>query len=143
MIQVTVKNLQNEVVASAKFATLESAEAYVAEQTASQSGCLWGTLAHTEHVCTEGHDEVHTECATIEHAQTFTVEYADLGDVEAWDAIRSERNRLLAECDWTQLADSPLNAVIKAQFVTYRQLLRDMTDAPSPEEVQWPIKPSV
>ena len=142
MIQVTVKNLQNEVVASAKFATLELAEAYVAEQTASQSVCLWGTLAHVESVPTGEVDEMGLPVVElVEHAQDFTVEYADLGDVEAWDAIRAERNRLLAECDYTQLVDSPLSTEIKAQYVTYRQLLRDITNAISPEEVIWPIKP--
>lgn len=142
MIKVIVKNLQNEVIAASEHATLEIAETYVASQTASQAVCLWGKLARTEHVCAEGHDEVHTECATIDHPQEFTIEYADMGDELAWEAIRAERNRLLAECDYTQLVDSPLSVEVKAQYVTYRQLLRDITEVASPDLVQWPIKPS-
>jgi len=42
-------------------------------------------------------------------------------------AIRVQRDRRLAACDWTQLADSPLSAEAKAAWVTYRQALRDIT----------------
>ena len=55
------------------------------------------------------------------------------------DAIRLQRNDLLAASDWTQLPDS-LSADRRATWATYRQQLRDMMadDAPSfptpPEE---------
>lgn len=40
--------------------------------------------------------------------------------------LRLIRNRLLAQCDWTQAADSPLSDSKKAEWATYRQALRDL-----------------
>lgn len=40
--------------------------------------------------------------------------------------IRKERNRLLRESDWTQMADSPLTETERATWATYRQQLRDL-----------------
>jgi hypothetical protein len=49
----------------------------------------------------------------------------------------------LANSDWTQLADVPLTAEMKAQWATYRQQLRDLTDqAGFPDQINWPGTPS-
>ena len=42
--------------------------------------------------------------------------------------IRFNRDKLLLESDWTQLPDSPLSDSKKAEWATYRQTLRDLTD---------------
>ena len=42
--------------------------------------------------------------------------------------IRFNRNKLLADSDWTQLVDSPLSSSKKTEWATYRQSLRDLTD---------------
>lgn len=56
--------------------------------------------------------------------------------------IRSERNHLLALCDWTQNADSPLSNEQKAAWATYRQALRDVPEQPGfPYDVVWPTQP--
>ena len=56
-----------------------------------------------------------------------------------WDDIRRERDGLLAACDWTQVADAPVDA---AAWATYRQALRDVPqDFASPDEVVWPTAP--
>ena len=53
--------------------------------------------------------------------------------------VRAERNRLIAECDWTQVEDSPVD---KAAWATYRQELRDLTlQAGFPFDVTYPTKP--
>ena len=39
--------------------------------------------------------------------------------------IRNQRNGMLANSDWTQLGDAPLTDEKKAEWVTYRQALRD------------------
>jgi len=53
---------------------------------------------------------------------------------------RAERNRLLAETDWTQVADSPVDA---EAWASYRQALRDIPQqAGFPTDVTWPTKPS-
>ena len=67
-------------------------------------------------------------------------------------ANRSQRDMLLAACDWTQIPDSPLSAESKTAWATYRQELRDITShANWPNLVgagqdgtggDWPTKPS-
>jgi len=60
----------------------------------------------------------------------------------AWACIRARRDALLAACDWTQMADSPLSTKDKAAWTTYRQALRDIPgDCESPLTVTWPVKP--
>jgi hypothetical protein len=56
-----------------------------------------------------------------------------------WDSIRAERNFLLSQSDWTQLADAPLSPEQKQAWTVYRQALRDVPSSfATPEEVVWP-----
>jgi|LakMenEpi03Aug12_release.lakeMendotaPanAssembly.Ray.scaffolds.fasta_scaffold1466475_1 hypothetical protein len=60
-------------------------------------------------------------------------------DEEKAAEVRAQRNTLLAECDWTQLADAPGD---KAAWATYRQELRDISTQPGfPWTVDWPVAP--
>lgn len=53
--------------------------------------------------------------------------------------VRAQRNTLLSDCDWTQVADAPVD---KAAWSTYRQSLRDITTQPDfPWSIVWPNKP--
>ena len=64
-------------------------------------------------------------------------------DAQRADSVRKERNKLIAESDWTQLSDSPLSDSVKATWVTYRQALRDLPTAEGfPHTMTWPTKPS-
>lgn len=55
------------------------------------------------------------------------------------EEIRSRRNLRLAECDWTQVADAPVDQVA---WASYRQALRDIPEqAGFPHDVAWPAKP--
>lgn len=55
------------------------------------------------------------------------------------DEVRKERNKLLSETDWTQIADAPVD---KAVWAVYRQTLRDVpTQEGFPHNIDWPIKP--
>lgn len=75
----------------------------------------------------------------------------EIGDW-SWDAelleqdVRRERNRLLTLSDWTQMSDSPLSTDMKDAWATYRQELRDITDAldgiQSLGDVPWPNTPA-
>jgi hypothetical protein len=56
-----------------------------------------------------------------------------------WNVIRAERNKLLADCDWTQLPDASADA---AAWATYRQALRDITTQANPFAIVWPESPS-
>ena len=60
---------------------------------------------------------------------------------QKWREIREKRNRLLFECDWTQLPDSPLSEEKREEWRIYRQELRDVTNCDSPDHVIWPNKP--
>jgi hypothetical protein len=53
--------------------------------------------------------------------------------------VREERDRLLVSCDWTQVADVPVD---KAAWAAYRQLLREIPlQEGFPWEVIWPDAP--
>lgn len=55
------------------------------------------------------------------------------------DLVRQQRIQLLAESDWTQVADAPVD---KAAWATYRQQLREVTNQPGfPTNLEWPTKP--
>ena len=61
---------------------------------------------------------------------------------EKLNMVRTERNKKLAECDWTQFNDSPLTDEKKTEWQTYRQLLRDITDGFDNDTViTWPEPP--
>ncbi len=59
--------------------------------------------------------------------------------------VRTMRNDLLAESDWTQVGDSPLTAEEKSQWQMYRQKLRDLpadfSGATTLEAVTFPEAP--
>ena len=58
---------------------------------------------------------------------------------------RNIRNQLLADSDWTQGNDSPLNADTKVLWATYRSSLRSLPEHenwPNLEDADWPTKPS-
>ena len=59
--------------------------------------------------------------------------------------MRSMRDRLLAESDWTQTVDAPFTDSKKAEWATYRQTLRDLpanAGSPIPSVVEFPDKPN-
>lgn len=59
-----------------------------------------------------------------------------------WAALRVERDRLLAECDWTQVPDVPLTLLQKTAWAKYRRKLRDMPETTQdPANPVWPTKP--
>lgn len=64
-----------------------------------------------------------------------------VSDEQKATMIRTQRNALLTESDWTQVADAPVNA---EAWATYRQALRDITthaNFPNLEDADWPVKP--
>ena len=62
-------------------------------------------------------------------------------DTLTWNHIRVERDRRLAETDWTQMPDVPQETIWK--WKTYRQDLRDIPQKQTdPTNITWPTKPS-
>ena len=64
---------------------------------------------------------------------------------DEWEHIRRERDRLLAESDWTQANDTPLSDADVAKWKTYRTSLRDLPSDQSSKtkysDITWPTKP--
>ncbi len=57
--------------------------------------------------------------------------------------VRDERNALLSQTDWTQIADAALGAHTAEEWATYRQELRDLPAGFSKvSEVVWPTPPA-
>ena len=55
------------------------------------------------------------------------------------DTIRIQRDALLSQSDWTQVADAPVD---KEAWASYRQALRDIPKQKGyPNQVVWPKKP--
>jgi hypothetical protein len=75
---------------------------------------------------------------------SITDETFEMPETMAW--LRNKRNLMLEECDWTQAADSPLSDSKKAEWATYRQQLRDLTNTytteNSIEDIVFPTKPT-
>ena len=60
--------------------------------------------------------------------------------------IRTHRDSLLFQCDWTQIADSPLTDEKKVSWAAYRQYLREVpstnTGLARLDQVAWPTPPT-
>ena len=62
---------------------------------------------------------------------------------ERWGVVRSTRNRLLQESDWTQLPDVPMQKDQYEAWKKYRQMLRDIPQiSTKPDDVRWPEIPA-
>jgi hypothetical protein len=79
------------------------------------------------------------EDGTVVTAAEQEAEYKARKDAEQAVNMRRTRTEKLKDCDWTQLADSPVD---KAVWATYRQALRDVpTQTGFPWNVTWPTQP--
>ena len=64
-----------------------------------------------------------TQCST---------EYRALVDSSIWNVVRIDRDKLLAESDWTVMPDSPLSTSKQNEWKTYIQSLRDIPQGSVP-----------
>ena len=81
-----------------------------------------------------------------------TAKIAELETAEPLRLLRVERNKLIAETDWTQLKDISLDSIREKNWKEYRQALRDLPNGSTPKlnsygdldmsSVTWPDKPS-
>ena len=84
-------------------------------------------------------EEINAKLTELEAAQPFRL-------------LREERNKLIAETDWTQLKDISLDSIREKNWKEYRQALRDLPNGSTPKldsygnldmsSVTWPDKPS-
>jgi len=77
---------------------------------------------------------------------------SELKAAEPFKLLREERNKRIAETDWTQLKDIDLDIIRERNWKNYRQALRDLPAKSNPKldnfgnldmsSVTWPDKPS-
>tara|TARA_B000000532_G_scaffold234654_1_gene219308 strand:- start:88 stop:471 length:384 start_codon:yes stop_codon:yes gene_type:complete len=77
---------------------------------------------------------------------------SELKAAEPFKLLRQERNKRIAETDWTQLKDIDLDIIRDRNWRNYRQALRDLPSKSNPKlnsfgeldmkSVTWPDKPS-
>ena len=99
------------------------------------------------------HDKIQTQPTEDE----VNAKIAELQTAEPFRLLRIERNKLIAETDWTQLPDTLVNAAIdyiplEQAWKNYRQQLRDLPSKSNPKldsfgeldmtSVTWPTPPS-
>ena len=106
---------------------------------AQDSNDNWITVNSVGPVFTEYTDDD----GNVQSVDAQTTAYRARIDAEAAESARDVRTRLLAESDWTQMADTALTTEKKAEWATYRQSLRDLPDASGwPHTHTLPTKPS-
>ena len=84
--------------------------------------------------------------------EEINIKITQLKEAEPFRLLRVERNKLLAETDWTQLKDIDLDIIRERNWKNYRQALRDLPAKSNPKlneygdldmtSVSWPDKPS-
>tara|TARA_R100001460_G_scaffold19594_2_gene40729 strand:- start:352 stop:747 length:396 start_codon:yes stop_codon:yes gene_type:complete len=97
---------------------------------------------------TDNHDYVENNAPpTLDDYKWTGSEWQELPKPQelALPHIRTRRDYLLKQCDWTQANDSPLSDAKKTEWATYRQALRDLpdsyTDTDEASKVVWPEEP--
>ena len=111
---------------------------YAAVLTALHPDALWGLTNNDLRTLTwdEGNADPKPDAATLDAA------WPAVRDARAGAQVRSERDALLAGCDWTQVADAPLSASVKQAWADYRQTLRDIPQTQDdPDSIVWPEQP--
>lgn len=71
-----------------------------------------------------------------------TPEELDAEKIEWWKGHRIERNFRLAETDWVVLRALERNESVPAEWLTYRQELRDLTTNPDFDGTNYPVRPN-
>ena len=82
-----------------------------------------------------------------EYIELTAEELAEMEDRAAvadldFTTVRMERNGMLSQSDWTQIADAALGAHTAEEWAAYRQELRDLPGGfTKVSEVVWPTPP--
>lgn len=67
-------------------------------------------------------------------------DFAEAKEQQAWFNLRAGRRPLLAQSDWTQVPDAPVD---QSAWASYRQALRDLpNNTTDPFNPDWPVPPS-
>ena len=83
-----------------------------------------------------------TEIVEFTDTEKLEIEYYNnhIAPIQSMEDLRTRRNQLLTESDWTQSRDVFLSN--DEEWKTYRQQLRDLPKNTDPMNPVWPTKPS-
>lgn len=73
-----------------------------------------------------------------QHTFDYKAKVWHLPEEKAWAAVRAERDRLLSSTDWMMLRAAETGIPVEAEWLEYRQALRDVTKQPDPSAIKWP-----
>ena len=81
------------------------------------------------------------EFVSLAQVVDLTAEEIQAAKDSAMAQIRNQRNQLLKDCDWTQIADCTIPK--KSEWTTYRQTLRDLPSTVTDPRTfaDWPHNP--
>ena len=89
---------------------------------------------------------------TVPTEEELDAKLTELQAAEPLRLLRIERDKLIAETDWTQLKDISLDSIREKNWKEYRQALRDLPNGSTPKldsngdldmsSVTWPDKPA-
>ncbi len=113
-----------------------------------EDGSIWSSFSNT-YASIEWSSRNNQTKPTEEQCNAKLTE---ITNAESGRLLRIERNRLIAETDWTQLKDIDLDIIRERNWKNYRQALRDLPANSNPKltefgtldmsSVNWPDKPS-
>lgn len=95
---------------------------------------------HWGEQCSDGKlDTILADIIKIAHNGEYTIEDTPMTAEEA----RAQRDKLLADTDWTQVLDAPIGTETREAYRAYRQALRDIPEQEGfPETIVWPELPA-
>ena len=97
------------------------------------------TTTRYQSVARDGVEQIGSDWFTKYKVVDFSDEAKASADEQQAKSVREDRNKRLADSDWTQLADSQVD---KSAWATYRQALRDVPKQSGfPWEVTWADAP--
>jgi len=109
--------------------SVEGNEGFLVAQDTDDIGFVDGSYDSTTYRVVNG---------SVVHKSAEEIEAQEIA--RAWIELKSERNRRLANSDWTQVSDAPVD---RAAWAAYRQALRELPDnTPDPFNPVWPVPPS-
>lgn len=94
---------------------------------------------YTKHILGPVFTDTTAEDGTVTTAAEQEAAYKATKDAEQAKSVRATRGEKLKDCDWTQVADAPVD---KEVWAVYRQALRDVTGQEGfPWTITWPEQP--
>ena len=109
-----------------------------------------GTAEHPDIVRTSREVELRCEDEQLDTNLAIAKAESCNGEVTVEDIhitaeeARAKRDKLLADTDWTQVLDAPIDAETREAYRVYRQALRDIPEQEGfPGTITWPELPAI